>query len=115
MKARLYLDVKFDGRKTDAEGVAAALDNVVKCGMAALDDAWDEYGGAPKVGEMLVLNTAQAPSGAAKYAVQHEMDDEPTYVVRAGTDEAVVTFDPCLPWRLRQRLARLVLAGLAKG
>jgi hypothetical protein len=48
------------------------------------------------------------------YQVQHEMDDEPTYVVRAGTDEAVVTFDPSLPWQLRQRLARLVVAELER-
>jgi hypothetical protein len=115
MKARLYFDVKFNGRKTDSESIAGAMDNVVKCGMSALSDCWDEYGGEPKVGQFLVLDTAQAPSGAAKYVVQHEMDDEPTYVVRAGTDEAVVTFDPCLPWQLRQRLARLVLSGLEKG
>jgi hypothetical protein len=115
MKARLYFDVEFDGRKTDGESIASAMDNVVKCGMSALDDCWDEYGGKPQVGKCFVLDTAQAPSGAAKYAMQHEMDDEPTYVVRAGTDEAVVTFDPCLPWQLRQRLARLVVAELAKG
>jgi hypothetical protein len=122
MKARLFFDVKFNGRKTDAESIAAALDNVVKCGMSALGDCWDEYGGQPKVGEFFVLDAkaaarhaTPAPSGAAKYVVQHEMDDEPTYVVQAGTDEAAVTFDPSLPWQLRQRLARLVVAELAKG
>lgn len=46
MKARVYLDVEFNGRKTDAESVAAAMDNVVKAGMSALGDCWDEYGGA---------------------------------------------------------------------
>jgi hypothetical protein len=45
MKTRLYIDVKFNGRKTDGEGIATAFDNVVKTGMSALDDCWDEYGG----------------------------------------------------------------------
>ena len=50
-----------------------------------------------------------------KYEIQHESDDEPTYVVLAGTDEAVVTFDPSLPWQLRQKLAKTILAELEKG
>jgi hypothetical protein len=64
MKARLYLDVEFNGRKTDAESIAAAMDNVVKAGMSALGGCWDEYGGVPKVGQFLVLDTAQAAEHA---------------------------------------------------
>jgi hypothetical protein len=64
MKARLYLDVEFDGRKTDAESIASAMDNVVKTGMSALGDCWDEYGGEPKVGQFLVLDKVQAAQHA---------------------------------------------------
>ena len=64
MKARLYFDVEFNGRKTDAESIAAALDRVVETGMSALGDCWDEYGGRPKVGECLVLNMKQAAEHA---------------------------------------------------
>jgi hypothetical protein len=60
MKARLYVDVEFNGRKTDAEGIASAMDNVVKCGMSALGDCWHEYGGAPRIGEVFVLDTEAA-------------------------------------------------------
>ncbi len=66
MKARLFLDVEFNGRKTDAEGIAAALDRVMETGMSALGDCWDEYGGVPKVGQFLVLDTKQAPSASAR-------------------------------------------------
>jgi hypothetical protein len=60
MKARLYLDVKFGGRATDAESITTAMDNVIKCGMSALDDCWGEYGGVPQVGEVFVLDTEAA-------------------------------------------------------
>ena len=61
MKARFYFDVEFKAsRETDAEGIASAMDNVVKCGMSALSDSWDEYGGVPKVGEVFALDTEQA-------------------------------------------------------
>ena len=54
MKARFYVDVEFDGGKTDAESIATALDKVLANGLATLLDAWDEYGGEPKVGEFFV-------------------------------------------------------------
>ena len=61
MKARFCFDVAFKaGRKTDAEGMASAMDNVIKCGMAALGDCWSDYGGVPKVGEVFVLDAKQA-------------------------------------------------------
>ena len=60
MKARLYIDVKFGGRATDAESIASALDNVMDVGMAALDDCWADYGGKPQVGKFLVLDTERA-------------------------------------------------------
>jgi hypothetical protein len=60
MKIRLYIDVEFNGRKTDGEAIATALDNVVKTGMSALGDCWDEYGGKLKVGQFLVLDTERA-------------------------------------------------------
>ena len=65
MKARLFLDVEFDGGKTDGESIASAMDKVVKSGMSALGDCWDEYGGEPKVSEFLVLDTKQAAEHAA--------------------------------------------------
>ena len=49
-----------------------------------------------------------------KYEIQHESDDEPTYVVKAGTDEEVVTFSPSLPWELRQKLAAMIVVELEK-
>jgi hypothetical protein len=64
MKARLYIDVEFNGRKTDGESIASAMDNAVKTGMSALADCWNEYGGAPKVGEFFVLDTGQAAEHA---------------------------------------------------
>jgi hypothetical protein len=57
MKTRLCIDVEFNGGKTDGEAIATALDNVVNTGMSALGDCWDEYGGTPKVGQFLVLDT----------------------------------------------------------
>lgn len=60
MKARFYFDMSFSERATDPEGLASAMDNVIKCGMSALSDSWDEYGGVPKVGEVFVLDTNQA-------------------------------------------------------
>ena len=36
------------------------MDNMVRTGMSALGDCWDEYGGEPKVGEVFVLDTEQA-------------------------------------------------------
>ena len=52
------------------------------------------------------------PTG--KYAIQHELDDEPTYIVKTGSDEEVVTLDPSLPWQVRQRLAEIIVAELGK-
>jgi hypothetical protein len=64
MKARLYLDIRFSKRATDAESLAAALDNVIAVGMAQLSDCWGDYGGKPKVGKFLVLDTEQAAEHA---------------------------------------------------
>ena len=74
MKARLYIDVEFNGRKTDDEGMAVALDKVVKTGMSALGDCWEEYGGAPKVGQFLILDTAQAVEHAEE--IDHLIDGQ---------------------------------------
>jgi len=60
MKARLYVDVEFNGRKTDAESIATAMDKVVANGLAVLLGCWEEYGGEPKVGQFLVLDTKSA-------------------------------------------------------
>jgi hypothetical protein len=60
MKARLYLDVKFGKRATDAESIASALDNVMDVGMSSLSDCWKEYGGVPQVGKFFVLDSEQA-------------------------------------------------------
>ena len=60
MKAKLVLELKFGKRATDAESLATAMDKVVKCGMAALGDCWHEYGGEPKVGKFVVLDSQQA-------------------------------------------------------
>ena len=61
MKARFYFDVAFKAsKKVDAEGIASAMDNVVKTGMSALSNSWDEYGGVPKVGGVFVLDTDTA-------------------------------------------------------
>jgi hypothetical protein len=64
MKTRLYFDVEFNGRKTDAEAMAAAMDRVVETGMSALGDCWKEYGGTPKVGQCFVLDAVQAAEHA---------------------------------------------------
>ena len=64
MKARLYLDLEFDENKTDAESIASAMDRVVSNGLAVLLDAWEPYGGEPKVGEFLVLDSEQAAEHA---------------------------------------------------
>jgi hypothetical protein len=64
MNAKLVLPIKFSKRATDAEGLASAMDNVVKCGMSALSDCWGEYGGEPKVGTFTVLDTEKAAEHA---------------------------------------------------
>lgn len=64
MKARLYLDIEFNGRKTDGESIASAMDKLMGNGLAVLLDCWDEYGGEPKVGQFLVMDTKQAAEHA---------------------------------------------------
>ena len=65
MKARFYFDVEFKAnRKTDAEGIASALDNVVRSGMTVLGDCWSDFGGKPKIGEVFVLDTKAAAEHA---------------------------------------------------
>ena len=65
MKVRFYLDVEFKAsRRTDAEGIASALDNVVRSGMTVLSDCWSDFGGKPKIGEFFVLNTKAAAEHA---------------------------------------------------
>ena len=65
MKARFFFDVEFKAsRKTDAEGIASALDNVVRSGMTVLGDCWSDFGGKPKIGEVFVLNTKAAAEHA---------------------------------------------------
>ena len=60
MKARFCVDVEFNRRKTDAESIASAMDKVLANGLAVLLGCWEEYGGEPKVGGFLVLDTKQA-------------------------------------------------------
>jgi hypothetical protein len=64
MKATLVLDIHFSKRATDAESLAAALDNVMDVGMSALDDCWGDYGGKPSIGKFRVLDMAQAAEHA---------------------------------------------------
>lgn len=64
MKARLYLDVEFNEGETDPESIASAMDKVVANGLAVLLDAWEPYGGEPKVSPFLVLDTKQAAEHA---------------------------------------------------
>ena len=45
MKARLYLDVEFDEKRTDAESLAAALDRLLKTALST-PGIMDEYGGS---------------------------------------------------------------------
>lgn len=45
----------------------------------------------------------------SNYQVQHEFDDEPTYIVSPpDSDSEVVTLSERLPWELRLRLATLL-------
>jgi hypothetical protein len=89
MKARFYLDVEFNGRRTDGEGVAAALDRVVETGMSALGDCWDEYGGQPKLGQFLVLDTAQAAEHAEeeKAVASYTYDDLANDIAKLTPDQ----------------------------
>jgi hypothetical protein len=64
MKARLLIEVKFSKRATDAESMAADMDNVIDVGMSAMGDCWDDYGGKPSIGKFLVLDTAAAAEHA---------------------------------------------------
>lgn len=44
-----------------------------------------------------------------KYVVQHEFDDDPTYIVPTDDKEnEVVTFSTSLPWKLRVKMAQKV-------
>lgn len=77
MKARLYIDIQFGKRATDAESMATALDNVLDTGMVQLSDCWDEYGGKPKVGKFFVLDTEQALGFAEEVdRLVHGWDDD---------------------------------------
>ena len=59
MKARLYLDVEFDEKRTDADSIAAALDRLLKTALST-PGIMDEYGGEPRASEFLVLDTGRA-------------------------------------------------------
>ena len=41
-----------------------------------------------------------------RFVVEHEFDDEPTYVIDKATEEAAVTLHPSIPWKLRQKIAK---------
>jgi hypothetical protein len=62
----------------------------------------------------LSCGAVYSPTAKSRFEVQHEMDNEPTYVVdleQKGPDGDpldVVTFDPSIPVNLRRRLARMV-------
>jgi len=88
MKARFYFDVAFKAsRKTDAEGMASALDNVIKTGMTALGESWDEYGGKPKIGEVFVLDTKQAMEHASSVNRVIAEYTNPDDLIKNGDDE----------------------------
>ena len=59
MKTLLVFAVDLNGKKTDAESIGAAMDNVVKAGLATLDDCWGEYGGPPQVKPCRVVDPAK--------------------------------------------------------
>ena len=42
------------------------------------------------------------------YLVEHEFDFEPTYVIEAHEETALVTLSPHIPWEIRQQLAQLL-------
>jgi len=72
-----------------------------------------ECNGATKVlDEDTSAGTRTVPTG--RYEIQHELDDDPTYIVKAGTDEEVVTLAPSLPWQARRTLAERIVAELEK-
>jgi hypothetical protein len=60
------------------------------------------------------MNVQPKDASAGKYEIQHELDDEPTYIVKAGTEEEVVTLSPSLPWQVRRKLAETIVAELEK-
>ena len=61
-----------------------------------------------------VAGTKKDSMSTGNYAIQHESDDEPTYIVKAGTDEEVVTLAPSLPWQVRRKIAEIIVAELGK-
>ena len=65
MKTIIALPVDFNGRKTDAESIASAMDNVIRCGLGNyVPDDWSEYGGPPHLGETICLNPKEAEEAA---------------------------------------------------
>jgi hypothetical protein len=42
------------------------------------------------------------------YTVQHEFDDEPTYVVNIDDDDDCVEISPKIPYQKRVELARMI-------
>ena len=70
MRAKLYLDVEFDEKRTDAEGIAAALDRLLETALST-PGIMDEYGGEPKVSKFFVLDTGRAAELAEETGLPH--------------------------------------------
>lgn len=43
-----------------------------------------------------------------KIAIQHEFDDEPTYIVNTETGDELVTLHPSLDWETRLKIAEKI-------
>lgn len=73
MKATLLLEVEFDDAKTTADAVARTLGSVLAGGARLITrckpDLWDEYGGEPKVGQLVVapFTHVAGPHGVELY------------------------------------------------
>jgi hypothetical protein len=99
--------------------IRVEADTAVQAEEKAVEQAHDsDYSGCAVDYEFDAGEAAEVPDEGTmptgRYDIQHESDDEPTYIVKAGTEEEVVTLAPSLPWQLRRKLAETIVAELEK-
>jgi hypothetical protein len=67
-RATLTIEVEFDGNKADAEGVAGALDMIIKTGLESVQKELNAEYGVTEITPALVLSETDYPSALKAWA-----------------------------------------------
>ena len=90
--ARLYVDVNYDPKVTDAEGVSEALDTLLETAMST-PEILDEYGN-PEVGAFCILRTPlTVKMSEIKRTVWYDPEPDDSYADQEGFEEERAAID----------------------